>query len=97
MVSIAMQAAGSKEQHVGFLDPKRAFTDREASLYIGMSQSWLRHIRIEGTRLDHLAGPHFIKVGRSVRYLKEDLDSWLERFQRWDHLAQHDTDRPSES
>jgi hypothetical protein len=53
-----------------------------------MSESWLRHGRIEGARFDHIPRPPFIKIGRSVRYLIEDLDVWLEKFQKCDHLAQ---------
>jgi hypothetical protein len=25
------------------------------------------------------AGPHFVKIGRSVRYRRRDLDAWLDR------------------
>ena len=67
---------------------KRALTDKEASAYIGMSTSWLRHGRIEGCRVDRIPPPVFIKIGRSVRYLIEDLDTWLEKFKKFDHLAQ---------
>lgn len=70
------------------LEYKRALTDKEASCYIGMSESWLRHSRIEGVRFGRIPGPRFIKIGRSVRYLIEDLDNWLEQFQKFDHLAQ---------
>ena len=77
---------------LGYLAPppsKRALKDKEASAYIGMSISWLRHGRIEGSRLDRIPRPRFIKIGQSVRYLIEDLDAWLENFQRCEHLAQH--------
>ena len=67
---------------------KRAFKDKEAGFYIGMSESWLRHSRIEGARFGCIPGPRFIKIGRSVRYLIEDLDNWLEKFQKLNHLAQ---------
>lgn len=67
---------------------KRALTDKEASVYIGMSASWLRHSRITGCRLDRIPPPVFIKIGRSVRYLIEDLDNWLEKFKKLEHLAQ---------
>ena len=70
------------------LQTKRALKDKEASAYIGMSQSWLRHGRVEGTRFDRIPRPPFIKIGRSVRYLIEDLDIWLEKFQKLEHLAQ---------
>ncbi len=67
---------------------KRVLTDKEASAYIGMSISWLRHGRITGDRFDRIPHPQFIKIGRSVRYLIEDLDCWLEKFKKIDHLAQ---------
>lgn len=28
-------------------------------------------------------GPPFVKIGRTVRYLKEDLDTWLEQFRQY--------------
>lgn len=89
MATVRMEPIQSKADPVNVLYAKRALTNQEASLYIGMSQSWLRHMRIKGACLNNLAGPCFIKVGRSVRYLREDLDTWLEHFQRCEHLAQH--------
>ena len=57
---------------------KRGLTEQEASVYIGMSRSYLRHSRMNGRRDNLTPGPPFIKIGRSVRYLPEDLDIWLE-------------------
>ena len=48
-------------------------TDRGAALYIGMSESWLRQSRVTGNS----CAPPYIKIGRAVRYLREDLDLWL--------------------
>ncbi|WP_237759190.1 DNA-binding protein [Legionella erythra] len=31
-----------------------------------------------GTLANRTPGPKYIKIGRSVRYLKDDLDSWLD-------------------
>ncbi len=56
----------------------RTLTDREASIYLGMSQSWLRQSRVTGNP----DAPPFLKIGRSVRYLRSDLDIWLERKRR---------------
>ncbi len=54
------------------------FDTREAAAYLGMSQSWLRQRRMTG----HLGGqrpaPPFVRLGRSVRYNKSDLDQWLD-------------------
>ncbi len=60
-------------------DAKRAYTTVEAARYIAMSESFLRQVRIEGDRESRTPGPPFIKIGRAVRYLKQDLDAWLER------------------
>lgn len=65
---------------------KRAFTEIEASTYISMSRSFLRQSRMEGNRDTRTPAPKFIKVGRAVRYLKEDLDAWLDSFYRQSHL-----------
>jgi predicted DNA-binding transcriptional regulator AlpA len=56
---------------------KTTFTETEASTYIGMSRSFLRQDRMNGVRENRTPGPKFLKIGRSVRYLKEDLDIWL--------------------
>ncbi len=52
-------------------------TERQAAHYIGMSQSFLRQDRMNGIRENRTPGPKFLKIGRSVRYLREDLDAWL--------------------
>ena len=57
---------------------KRAYNDRQAADYIGMSESYLRISRMDGDRANRTPGPNFIKIGKAVRYLKEDLDAWLE-------------------
>ncbi len=49
--------------------------DPEAARYIGMSESWLRQSRMRGNP----GAPPYIKIGKSVRYLKTDLDDWLDR------------------
>ena len=59
---------------------KRAYTEAEAAAYIGMSRSFLRQDRMNGTRERHAEGPSWIRIGRAIRYLKEDLDCWLDSF-----------------
>lgn len=59
---------------------KRGFTEQEAAQYIGMSRSFLRQDRMNGFRKQRTPGPNFVKIGKSVRYLKEDLDAWLESY-----------------
>ncbi len=58
--------------------PPRTLTDPETARYIGMSGSWLRQARMTGNP----DAPPYIKIGRSVRYLREDLDAWLEQRRR---------------
>lgn len=65
---------------------KRSYTEKEASLYINMSRSYLRQARMEGNRELRTPAPRFIKIGRSVRYLREDLDFWLDSFVKQTHL-----------
>lgn len=67
----------------------RVLSEIETSQYIGMSRSYLRQARMEGNRENRTPAPPFIKIGRSVRYLKEDLDNWLDSFFKQSHLC-HD-------
>jgi len=57
---------------------KRGYNEHETAAYIGMSVSFLRLSRMDGDRANRTPGPNFIKIGKAVRYLKEDLDAWLE-------------------
>ncbi len=43
----------------------------EAARYCGLSKSFSRQIAHEGD------GPVYIKIGHSVRYLTDDLDTWI--------------------
>lgn len=71
------------------INAKRALTEEETSAYIGMSRSFLRQSRMDGHRVNRTPAPPFIKIGRSVRYLLEDLNNWLDQFHRLEHLGQH--------
>ena len=58
---------------------KRSLTEQEASEYIGMSRSFLRHHRMNGARKSRTNAPAHIRIGgRTVRYLIEELDAWLD-------------------
>ncbi len=70
---------------------KRAYTEMEAALYTGMSRSFLRKYRLSSTRRRRPTGPRFVKIGRSIRYLQDDLDRWLERH-RVGRLVVHEAD-----
>ena len=67
---------------------KQALTEVEAASYIGMSRSFLAQARMEGQRDNRTPAPPFIKIGRAVRYLRHDLDQWLNKLQKLDHLGQ---------
>lgn len=58
---------------------KCCLTEKEAAYYVGMSVAFLRKDRIEGKIGNRAAGPRFLKIGKSVRYLKEELDVWIEK------------------
>ena len=49
-----------------------AFTTREAAAYLGLAVSPLNQWRCYGP------GPKYLKLGRAVRYTKDELDSFLE-------------------
>lgn len=49
-------------------EQKILLTEREASRRYGMSASWFQLQR----RMS--SGPHYLKIGRSVRYIQSDLD-----------------------
>ena len=66
----------------------RAFTEAEAARYIGLSRSFLAKSRMEGKRESRTPAPDFIKIGRAIRYLREDLDTWLDQHQKLEHLGQ---------
>jgi len=57
---------------------KRAMSEIEAAQYISMSRSFLRQDRMNGIRHNRTPGPRYVRIGRRIRYLKDDLDAWLE-------------------
>lgn len=66
-----------------FIVEKRVFKEAEAANYICMSRSFLSQDRVNGTLANRTPGPKYIKIGRSIRYLKDDLDSWLEQHRKF--------------
>lgn len=72
----------------GAVMDKRVFTEIETAAYLGMSRSYLRQSRMEGNRDNRTPAPPFIRIGRSIRYLKEDLDQWLDALPKQQHLTQ---------
>ena len=56
-----------------------ALTEKEAATYIGFSRSYLRQSRSHGKRKGRTDAPPYIRVGgRTIRYLRTDLDEWLQ-------------------
>ena len=57
---------------------KRAYTEKEAAFYIGMSRSFLAQARMQGNQLGQTPAPPFVRRGRKILYLREELDRWLD-------------------
>lgn len=65
---------------------KRSFTEQEAATYIALSRSFLRQSRMTGPLQSGIPAPKFIKLGsRTIRYLIEDLDQYLDQFEKHNH------------
>jgi hypothetical protein len=58
----------------------RTLSEREASIYLGISRITLRQGRSDGRRENRMPPPPYIKVGRKILYLKSDLDEYLLMF-----------------
>lgn len=56
---------------------KRALTEGEAAHYLSVAPSTLRRGRMTGRIDNKFQPPPFVRFGRSVRYLIDDLDAWL--------------------
>lgn len=55
----------------------RGMTEEQAAAYLGISRSTLRHGRCDGRRDGRMPPPPFVRLGRKIVYLKDDLDAWL--------------------
>ena len=51
-------------------------TSKEAAEHLGYKEYTLRRARIDGV-LAGVKAPKYSKVGKTVRYQKSDLDSWV--------------------
>lgn len=60
------------------IETKKTLTEANAAAYLGLSRSTLRQGRCEGRRENRMPPPPYIKLGRKIVYLREDLDRWLE-------------------
>jgi hypothetical protein len=57
--------------------PPATLTERDAARYIGLSRAYLRQSRMRLPRRG-IDAPPYLRVGRAIRYLRGDLDRWLE-------------------
>ena len=55
----------------------RGMTEEQAAVYLGVSTSTLRHGRCEGFRNGRMSPPPFVRLGRKIVHLRDDLDAWL--------------------
>lgn len=63
------------------VEPRKYLTTPEAADYLNEAKSTLEKKRMKGT------GPKFIKDGRTVRYLVDDLDAYAASLRR-SHTSQ---------
>jgi len=64
------------------MEPRLLNTEQVAS-YIGLAKQTITELRVKG------GGPKFCKIGRAVRYKREDLDAWIDQFQSVGSIAEH--------
>jgi hypothetical protein len=53
------------------------FNEFDAASYIYMSVAYLRAGRSRGHVGGSTPGPAYLRLGRTIRYRRDDLDSWL--------------------
>lgn len=60
----------------------KVLTSREAANFLKLSEYTLRRSRMDGV-LCGVQSPPFIKMGRQIKYLLEDLNIWLGLFPKY--------------
>ena len=58
---------------------KRSFTEKETAEYLRVSPAFLRANRTNLREKNSKHGLPFVKLGRNIRYLKEDIDAWIQQ------------------
>ena len=67
---------------------KQSLTTREAAQYIGFSVDAMKKSRIQGSLCGERP-PKFVRIGKkTIRYLINDLDEWLNQRDRYETIAQ---------
>lgn len=56
------------------------FTEAEAAEYLNLAPITLRKGRMDGVRQNRCPIPPYVRLGRAIRYLKSDLDAWLNEY-----------------
>ena len=56
------------------------FNEQDAADYIGMSRAYLWQDRMHGSLKSRTPGPSYYQIGRTIRYARNDLDTWLAQF-----------------
>jgi predicted DNA-binding transcriptional regulator AlpA len=49
----------------------------DAAKYLGYSEVTMRNARVQGKLANRMA-PNYYGKGKSIRYLKSELDSWMQ-------------------
>lgn len=57
---------------------KRSLDEAEAANYLNVSRSSLRQGRMDGKRDNRMPPPPFVRLGKKIVYLIDDLDRYLE-------------------
>ena len=57
---------------------RRGLAPKQAAVYLGVSEQTLRKQRSTGPRPRGMPVVPFVRVGRRILYIIEDLDRWLE-------------------
>ncbi len=52
--------------------PKRYLSEKDVAAITGFSRYTFQRLRFEHK------GPNYLKIGRSIRYLPEDIAAWME-------------------
>ncbi len=60
----------------------RALREQDAAAYCGFSGSYFRNTRVADMRRaakgEPIVGPRWVHFGAAVRYVREDLDAWID-------------------
>ena len=59
---------------------KAYFTSSESAEYTGFSEVYFRKGRSKSAKKDGVPHPPYLRVGRTIRYRRKDLDAWMGRF-----------------